>query len=116
MVILGPRESRSQKLKTVSTPRLIMISLLLIQAMAKKKEQSRNPLEKLIGQDNVFRLFDKQEKSPQMGMHSSQSGQTPDQANQSFDSVSTLAGTETKAKNDESIVTDDFSLSSSSSE
>ena len=86
------------------------------QAMAKKKEQSRNPLEKLIGQDNVFRLFDKHEKSPQMGMPSSQSGQTPDQANHSFDSVSTLAGTETKAKNDESIVTDDFSLSSSSSE
>ena len=84
------------------------------QAQAKKKEQSRNPLEQLINQDKVFRLFDKQEKSPQMGMHNSKSDQTPDQ-DKSFDSVSTLAGTGTKAKNDESVSQDDFLWSSSSS-
>ena len=80
-------------------------------AKAKRKEQSssRNPMEKLCAQDSVFGLF---EKSPQMGMQNSQGGKTPDQTNKSFESfgsVSTLSGTGTKLKIDESVLSDDLS-------
>ena len=85
------------------------------QAKAKKLEQSssRNPLEKLCAQDSVFGLF---EKSPQMGMQNNQIGRTPDQANKSFDSVSSMSTPSgTKTKIDESILTDDFSFESDAS-
>ena len=94
-----------------------------------EKTKTNNLFEQIMKQDPLIRRLDNLSESSvgtpkrkiptsdlQMGMHNSQ---TPDQANKSFDSlrsVSTLSGMKTLSKTDKSVLSDDFSWSSSSSE